>query len=348
MRVGTGKVEIGQGILTALTQIAAEELDVRPDQIHLVSGQTDVSPAEGFTSGSYSIAVGGASIRLVCAEVRSLFLDRVAETLRLPGRASFRSRTASSCARGKDDRPRLLVDGGRRSSSSGAPPAPRRPSGPSTYRSSASSLPRLDLPAKVTGAAFIHDIAPENVRACAGAAPALARRASRRARRERGAQGRRAPIDILREGDFVAFTATSEIAVMRAADAARTLARWEGGTPAPADIGSPEWLKAQPARDRTVETGQTRPRRKAAWSRRATRVPSSPTARSARPARSPSSRTARSRCGRTARARRCCATGSPGRSASRPSRSPCSTARAPAPTATTPPTTARSTPPLSR
>ena len=84
VRVGTGKVEIGQGILTALTQIAAEELDLRPEQVDLVSGQTDVSPAEGFTSGSYSIAIGGASIRLVCAEVRSLFLDRVAETLGCP------------------------------------------------------------------------------------------------------------------------------------------------------------------------------------------------------------------------------------------------------------------------
>ncbi len=55
VRVGSGKVEIGQGILTALTQIAAEELDVGFDQVRLVSGQTDVSPAEGFTSGSYSV-----------------------------------------------------------------------------------------------------------------------------------------------------------------------------------------------------------------------------------------------------------------------------------------------------
>src|SRR5262249_25160614 len=81
VRVATGKVEIGQGILTALTQIAAEELDVAPEQVRIVSGETNVSPAEGFTSGSYSIAVGGASVRLACAEVRSLFLDRAAELL---------------------------------------------------------------------------------------------------------------------------------------------------------------------------------------------------------------------------------------------------------------------------
>ena len=84
VRVGSGKVEIGQGILTALTQIAAEELDVSPEQVNLVSGQTDVSPGEGFTSGSYSIAVGGASLRLACAEVRRLFLQHAATKIGCP------------------------------------------------------------------------------------------------------------------------------------------------------------------------------------------------------------------------------------------------------------------------
>src|SRR5215207_420415 len=84
VRVATGKVEIGQGILTALVQIAAEELDVAPERLRIVSGETDVSPSEGFTSGSYSIAVGGASLRLACAEVRSLFLDRAAGALGCP------------------------------------------------------------------------------------------------------------------------------------------------------------------------------------------------------------------------------------------------------------------------
>ena len=89
VRIATGKVEIGQGILTAMTQIAADELDVRPDQVRLVSGETDVSPSEYFTSGSYSVSVGGAAIRLVCAEVRSMCLDKLAEALNCkPGELS--------------------------------------------------------------------------------------------------------------------------------------------------------------------------------------------------------------------------------------------------------------------
>ena len=138
VRVGSGKVEIGQGILTALTQIAAEELDVRPEQVQLVSGQTDVSPAEGFTSGSYSIAVGGASIRLVCAEVRALFLDRAGGNARLHRSASFRSRTENSCAPART--PAATTGRSRaRSRSNAAPAAPRRSSGRRPIASSAAT-----------------------------------------------------------------------------------------------------------------------------------------------------------------------------------------------------------------
>jgi nicotinate dehydrogenase subunit B len=305
VRVGTGKVEIGQGIVTALTQIAAEELDLSPQQVHIVSGQTNVSPAEGFTSGSYSIAVGGASLRLVCAEVRSLFLDRAAETLGCPSQEL-------SIAEGK------FLRAGRETgrdywSLAGQVALDRRASGtapvklPSTYRIVGRNLPRLDLPAKLAGAAFIHDLAPENVvharvlrRPWRGARlVALDESAVRKAAQ--------APIEILREGDFVAFTADSEIAATRAAAAARALAHWDGGEPSPDDIGAPDWLKAQPSRDRTVETGLPG---------RANQV-RVVEANYSRPARWRSSRTARSRCGRTARARRCCATGSRARSAFR-------------------------------
>src|SRR5262245_25110474 len=234
VRVASGKVEIGQGILTALTQIAAEELDVRPDQINLVSGQTDVSPAEGFTSGSYSIAVGGASIRLVCAEVRSLFVERLAETLRCaPGELSVED--GKFLRAGKDTGQDYWSMAGEISlerRASGTAPVKK----PSVYKIVGKHLPRLDLPAKIKGAGFIHDIAVEHMlharvlrQPWRGAhLAALDEQGIRKAAKE--------PIEIVREGEFVAFTSDSEIAVMRAGEVARALARWEGGTPPPANV----------------------------------------------------------------------------------------------------------------
>jgi len=61
--VFTGKVEFGQGILTALTQIVADELDVDVERIKVVSGRTDRTPNEGFTAGSRSIEDSGSAAR---------------------------------------------------------------------------------------------------------------------------------------------------------------------------------------------------------------------------------------------------------------------------------------------
>ena len=64
-----------------------------------------------------------------------------------------------------------------------------------------------------------------------------------------------APIDIVRDGDFVAFTSDDEVAVMRAAQAARGLAVWTGGARPPSDAGEPDWLKRPARARRIVETG---------------------------------------------------------------------------------------------
>jgi hypothetical protein len=62
-------------------------------------------------------------------------------------------------------------------------------------------------------------------------------------------------IEIVRDGEFVAFTSDRELAVMRAAAAARASARWDGGSIPPHDVGTPDWLKRQPSRDKTTDTG---------------------------------------------------------------------------------------------
>src|SRR3974390_2812066 len=76
-----GKVEIGQGIVTALAQIAADELDVDIARIRMVRASTAASPNEGVTSGSLSVQQSGRAIRHACAEIRRIFLTAASERL---------------------------------------------------------------------------------------------------------------------------------------------------------------------------------------------------------------------------------------------------------------------------
>src|SRR5258706_2114905 len=68
--VFTGKVELGQGILTALAQIAAEEMDVGLGQIAMMSGNTVRGPDEGYTFGSQSVEQSGSALRAAGALFR--------------------------------------------------------------------------------------------------------------------------------------------------------------------------------------------------------------------------------------------------------------------------------------
>ena len=77
----SGRVELGQGISTALTQIAADELDVSIDAIRLSQGHTGSSPAEGPTVGSFSVSLGGQSIRIAASAARALMLNHAAKLL---------------------------------------------------------------------------------------------------------------------------------------------------------------------------------------------------------------------------------------------------------------------------
>jgi nicotinate dehydrogenase subunit B len=82
--VFTGKVELGQGAVTALAQIAADELDLPLGRITMVSGDTARTPEEGFTSGSLSIESSGTALRLAGAEVRAILIEFAAKQLGVP------------------------------------------------------------------------------------------------------------------------------------------------------------------------------------------------------------------------------------------------------------------------
>jgi nicotinate dehydrogenase subunit B len=81
--VFTGKAELGQGILTALTQIAAEELDADLDSIKIISADTTQGPDEGYTYGSQSIEQSGAALRTASAQARAVLLGAAAAKLKV-------------------------------------------------------------------------------------------------------------------------------------------------------------------------------------------------------------------------------------------------------------------------
>ena len=76
--VNTGRVELGQGVLTAMQQVAADELYVSPARVTVHSGDTVRAPNEGYTAGSQSIQTGAVAMRQACADVRALFLAQAA------------------------------------------------------------------------------------------------------------------------------------------------------------------------------------------------------------------------------------------------------------------------------
>ena len=155
--VFTGKAELGQGIKTALIQVAAEELDVPPSAIHLITADTAQTPDEGFTAGSHSMQDSGVAILNAAANVRVLLATAAAQALAVPPEAivtdgSGRMRAADGRVLGYGPlaaKLNLHIEA--------APNAPLRAR--DQLKTIGRSLPRVDIPAKLTGGpAYVHDL----------------------------------------------------------------------------------------------------------------------------------------------------------------------------------------------
>jgi nicotinate dehydrogenase subunit B len=80
----TGKIEMGQGIITSLPQMMADELNVPLGKIKMVMGDTDLCPWDAGTWGSLSTRVFGPSMRAAAAEARAVLLDLASARLGVP------------------------------------------------------------------------------------------------------------------------------------------------------------------------------------------------------------------------------------------------------------------------
>lgn len=80
----TGKIEMGQGTMTSLPQMLAEELEVPLDSVDIVMGDTALCPWDGGTFGSLSTRSFGPALRAAAAEARGVLLELGAESLKVP------------------------------------------------------------------------------------------------------------------------------------------------------------------------------------------------------------------------------------------------------------------------
>lgn len=80
----TGKIEMGQGIITSLAQMLAEELEVSYESVSMVMGDTKLCPWDGGTNGSRSIKFFGPALRAAGAEAREVLIQLAAEYMELP------------------------------------------------------------------------------------------------------------------------------------------------------------------------------------------------------------------------------------------------------------------------
>jgi len=242
--VFSGKVELGQGIETAIAQIAADELDVALERLSLVAGDTTQSPDEWYTAGSQSIEVGGMAMRLACAEVRSLFLEAAARELEV-NVAELTIRDGTIMVAGTDLRtsywdlaPRVHL--AREATGTATPKAP------SQHELVGKSAPRRDLRAKVTGAAYVHDLElPGMVFGRVLRPPSYsARLAAFDAEAIRGLPG---VVAVLVSGNFIGLCAEREEQAVRALDAARRVASWEEQSLLPATTEARDFLPTLPS-----------------------------------------------------------------------------------------------------
>lgn len=228
----TGKVEIGQGILTALIQVTAEELDIDVSRIRLKPASTAFSPDEGITSGSRSIQDSGLALRHAAAEARDLLLARAAQKLGVTLEnltvkdGVISARSGGSVTYWELATPDLLA---REASFDVTAKLPQE------HVIVGRSLARVDIPDKVTGRpSFVQDMKLPGLlhgRVCRPAGP----KARLQAIDLEEVQQMPGVVVVVRDGSFLGVVAEREEQAIRAERRLARLAQWTPGPELPAN-----------------------------------------------------------------------------------------------------------------
>jgi CO/xanthine dehydrogenase Mo-binding subunit len=250
--VFTGKVEIGQGLRSAIARIAAEELDVELSQVRVHTADTAEGPDEFLTAGSMSVEHSGSAVRLAAAEARQVLLEAAAERLSASlaqlvveaGVVRVRG-AATGVSYGE-------LFGDRRFERKITGEGSAKP--PGSYRIVGKPGPRIDLEAKLTGGAFLHDLHPPGMlfgRVVRPPGPA-ARLASVDLESVRSLRG---VVAVVRDGSFLGLVAEREEQAVWARERLRDAATWSETPSLPAGRDLVDWMLEQPRESYAVVAG---------------------------------------------------------------------------------------------
>lgn len=244
--VFTGKVELGQGIKTALIQVAAEELMVQPRRIRLITADTARTPDERYTAGSQSMADSATAILNAAAQVRAILVGIAAQRFTTP---AVGLTVEDGTVRAPDGRSVSYGDlvKGQDLHVPAAPQSPLRD--PSRRTVMGASMQRVDIPAKLVGAtAYVQDLRlPGMVHARVVRPPSYG--ALLRSFDSAKVSAMRGVLKIARDGNHLAVIAEREYQAVAAARALAAVTRWaeHPALPVQADIhGHLQRLPAQP------------------------------------------------------------------------------------------------------
>src|ERR1700722_13391275 len=222
--VFTGKAELGQGIKTAIVQVAAEELKVEPSQIHLVTADTQRTVDEQYTAGSHSLQDSGTAVRNAAAQVREMLVARAAERFAMAAGQLQVARGKITADDGRSLEYGQLVEGSILHVEA-QPTSALTP--PDRFTQMGKALPRIDIPAKVTGgAAYIQDMRlPGMVHARVVRPPSSG--ATLLGADTTAVSRMPGVLSVIHDGEYLAVVAREEFQAVQAMRRLATLARWQ-------------------------------------------------------------------------------------------------------------------------
>jgi nicotinate dehydrogenase subunit B len=222
--VFTGKAELGQGIKTAIVQVAAEELKVEPSQIQLVTADTQLTADEQYTAGSHSLQDSGTAVRNAAAQVREILIGKAAERFGLAAGHLQVERGKITADDGRSLEYGQLVDGDVLHVEA-QPTSALTP--PDRFTQMGKAVPRIDIPAKVTGgAAYIQDMRlPGMVHARVVRPPSSG--AKLLSADTTDISHMPGVLSVIRDGDYLAVVARGEFQAVQAMRGLARIARWQ-------------------------------------------------------------------------------------------------------------------------